>query len=112
MYTKLGLFIGGKWIYKAKKGEDVLNPFDESVLGRLPHATEGDLNDAVKSAEKGFDEWSNTDPESRSKVILKAADILSKKISICNNVFFFDLFKKLILESSGKYSLKERISEK
>ena len=33
MYIKLGLFIGGKWIYEAKKGEDVLNPFDESVLG-------------------------------------------------------------------------------
>ena len=33
----------------------ILNPLDESVLGWLPHATEGDLNDAVKSSEKGFD---------------------------------------------------------
>ena len=95
MYTKLGLFIGGKWINEAKKGEDVLNPFDESVLGRLPHATEGDLNDAVKSAEKGFDEWRNTDPEIRSRVILRAADILSERISVISEVMTLEQGKPL-----------------
>ena len=101
MYTKLGLFIGGKWIYEAKKGEDVLNPFDESVLGRLPHATEGDLNDAVKSAEKGFDEWRNTDPEIRSRVILRAADILSERISVISEVMTLEQGKPLA-ESAGE----------
>ena len=101
MYTKLGLFIGGKWIYEAKKGEDVLNPFDESVLGRLPHATEGDLNDAVKSAEKGFNEWRNTDPEIRSRVILRAADILSERISVISEVMTLEQGKPLA-ESAGE----------
>ena len=45
MYTKLGLFIGGKWIYEAEKGENVLNPADESILGWLPHATKDNLNE-------------------------------------------------------------------
>ena len=41
-------------------------------LGWLPHATEDNLNDAVKSAEKGFDEWRNTDPETRGRIIFKS----------------------------------------
>ncbi|MBT5662674.1 MAG: NAD-dependent succinate-semialdehyde dehydrogenase [Alphaproteobacteria bacterium] len=101
MYIKLGLFIGGKWIYEAKKGEDVLNPFDESVLGWLPHATEDNLNDAVKSAEKGFDEWRNTDPETRGRIILKAADILSKRISAVSEVMTLEQGKPLA-ESAGE----------
>ena len=101
MYTKLGLFIGGKWIYQAKKGEDVLNPFDESVLGWLPHATENNLNDAVKSSEKGFDEWKNTDPETRGRIILKASDILSKRISAVSKVMTLEQGKPLA-ESAGE----------
>jgi succinate-semialdehyde dehydrogenase/glutarate-semialdehyde dehydrogenase len=101
MYTKLGLFIGGKWIYEAKKGEDVLNPCDESVLGWLPHATEDNLNDAVKSSEKGFDEWRNTDPETRGRIILKAADILSKRISAVSKVMTLEQGKPLA-ESAGE----------
>jgi len=101
MYTKLGLFIGGKWIYEAKKGEDVLNPCDESVLGWLPHATEDNLNDAVKSSEKGFDEWRNTDPEIRGRIILKAADILSNRISAVSEVMTLEQGKPLA-ESAGE----------
>ena len=77
MYTKLGLFIGGKWIYEAEKGENVLNPADESILGWLPHATKDNLNDALKSSEIGFDQWKNTNPNKRSRIILKAADTFS-----------------------------------
>ena len=57
MLTRLnkGLFIGGKWIYEASKGENVLNPADESILGWLPHASKDDLNNALKSSERGFD---------------------------------------------------------
>ena len=101
MYTKLGLFIGGNWIYEAEKGENVLNPFDESVIGWLPHATKDDLDDAIKSSERGFDEWRNTDPEIRSKVILKAADILSEKISLVSEVMTLEQGKPLA-ESAGE----------
>ena len=100
-YTTLGLFIGGEWIYEAEKGENVLNPFDESVLGWLPHATEDDLDDAIKSSERGFDEWRNTDPEIRSKVILKAADILSERISLISEVMTLEQGKPLG-ESAGE----------
>ena len=100
-YTTLGLFIGGNWIYEAEKGENVLNPFDESVIGWLPHATKDDLDDAIKSSERGFDEWRNTDPEIRSKVILKAADILSEKISLVSEVMTLEQGKPLA-EAKGE----------
>ena len=54
MYIKLGLFIDGKWHYESNTYSDVLNPADETVLGKLPHATEEDLNKAVESAKSGF----------------------------------------------------------
>ena len=101
MYTKLGLFIGGKWIYEAENGENVLNPADESILGWLPHATKGNLNDALKSSEIGFDEWKNTNPNKRSRIILKAADILSERISAISKVMTLEQGKPLA-ESVGE----------
>ena len=101
MYTKLGLFIGGKWIYEAEKGENVLNPADESILGWLPHATKDNLNDALKSSEIGFDEWKNTNPNKRSRIILKAADILSERISKISKVMTLEQGKPLA-ESVGE----------
>ncbi len=101
MYTKLGLFIGGKWIYEAEKGENVLNPADESILGWLPHATKDNLNNALKSSEIGFDEWKNTNPNKRSRIILKAADILSERISAISKVMTLEQGKPLA-ESVGE----------
>ena len=101
MYTKLGLFIGGKWIYEAEKGENVLNPADESILGWLPHATKVDLDEAVKSSELGFNEWSNTNPDKRSSIILKAADILSQRVSEISRVMTLEQGKPLA-ESVGE----------
>ena len=101
MYTKLGLFIGGKWIYEASKGENVLNPADESILGWLPHASKDDLNNALKSSERGFDEWKNTHPDKRSQVILRAADILAEKASQVSKVMTLEQGKPLA-ESIGE----------
>lgn len=103
MYTKLGMFIGGKWIYETECGcgEDVLNPADESVLGFLPHASEYHLDDAIKSSEIGFDQWKNTHPDKRSQIILKAADILAKKTSQISKVMTLEQGKPLA-ESVGE----------
>ena len=47
MYEKLGFFINGEWRTGSGKGEDVLNPANESVLAFLPHASQKDLEDAL-----------------------------------------------------------------
>ncbi len=50
MHDRLGLFINGTWRTETAEGELVLNPADESELGRLPHASPGDLDDAIDRA--------------------------------------------------------------
>ena len=79
MYIKLGLFIDGKWHYESNTYSDVLNPADETVLGKLPHATEEDLNKAVESAKSGFQIWKNTSPEERGEILIKIANIIEEK---------------------------------
>lgn len=50
------LYIGGKWVRPAKgKRLDVICPFDETVIGSIPLATEDDVNAAVEAARwEGF----------------------------------------------------------
>ena len=50
-YPDLELYIDGHW--KRADGQPVVNPADESVLGAVPTATIGDLNDAIGAAERG-----------------------------------------------------------
>ena len=42
------LFIGGEWVSPAGTGTiDVINPTTEEVVGRVPDATEADVDKAV-----------------------------------------------------------------
>ncbi|WP_294223479.1 NAD-dependent succinate-semialdehyde dehydrogenase [uncultured Shimia sp.] len=74
-YPKLGLFIGGKW-RKAKRDMPVINPATEEELGRLPCASQSDLQDAIDAAEAGLQIWSRTAPRERADTILRAASIM------------------------------------
>ncbi|NIZ61666.1 NAD-dependent succinate-semialdehyde dehydrogenase [Sedimentitalea sp. CY04] len=75
MYPDLELFIGGKW-RKTARSMPVVNPATEEEIGRLPHAEQTDLDDALEAAEKGFQIWSNTSPRDRADTILRAAAIM------------------------------------
>jgi len=79
MYIKLGLFIDGNWKYESNTYSDVLNPADETVLGKLPHASQADLEDAVDSAKSGFKIWKNTSPEKRGEILINIANLIDEK---------------------------------
>jgi succinate-semialdehyde dehydrogenase/glutarate-semialdehyde dehydrogenase len=80
MYTDLALYIGGSWLNgDGRQGEDVVNPATEKSLGRLPHASASDLDQALAAAAKGFDVWRATNPYERSKVLRKAASLLRER---------------------------------
>src|SRR5260370_38251106 len=58
MYTDLALHIGGGWRNgDGRQGEDVVNPATEKALGRLPHASASDLDEALAAGKKGFEVW-------------------------------------------------------
>ena len=80
MYSKFGQFIDGKW-QPSEKGEtyEVINPATEEIIGKASKATPTDVDNALKSAEKGLDVWKKTPPWQRSYIIRKIADKMREK---------------------------------
>lgn len=78
MYPDLNLFIDGKW-RKAQNDLSVVNPATEQEIGRLPSASQSDLDDALTAAIKGFEIWRKVSPRQRADVILKAAALMRER---------------------------------
>jgi succinate-semialdehyde dehydrogenase / glutarate-semialdehyde dehydrogenase len=78
-YPDLQLYIGGAW-RKAAEGQPVLNPADESVIGRVPVASRSDLDAALAAAADGFRIWSKTSPAKRAEVMLRAARLMRERV--------------------------------
>ena len=77
-YPELKLYIHGQW-RSTPDSLAVVNPATEEEIGRLPHATRKDLDDAVDSATRGFDGWRKTAPAERARVLLKAAALMRER---------------------------------
>ena len=80
MYQDVLLHIGGQW--RAAQGGrtiDVVNPATEEVIGKLAHASQSDLDEALDWAAKGFDVWRKLSAYERSKVLRKAGDLLRER---------------------------------
>lgn len=77
-YPEIQLYIGGRW--KSASGQPVINPADETEIGVVPHATRHDLDDALEAAEGGFRLWRATPPAERTRIILKAAQIIRERV--------------------------------
>jgi aldehyde dehydrogenase (NAD+) len=65
-------FIGGEWV--APEGTevlDVISPSTEEVVGRVPVATNADMDRAVAAARKAFDEgpWPTTSVKERADIL-------------------------------------------
>ena len=80
MYTDLALHIGGNWLNgDGRQGEEVVNPATEKPLGRLPHASAGDLDHSLEAARKGFELWRATSAYDRAKVLREAANLVRER---------------------------------
>ena len=97
MYIKLGLFINGKWKYNSEKYSDVINPADESILGKLPHATKDDLQEAVESSSEGFKVWRDISPEEKGDCLIRVGKKLKEKK---------DQMSKIMTLEQGKITLE------
>ena len=79
MYSKMGNFINGYWNNNSKEKIDVINPFNEEVLGQIPVSTEADLDAALESAHKSMQSWKETSPWDRSKIIKQIANLIRER---------------------------------
>ena len=68
------LLINGKLVAGEGKVEDVLNPATGKVLARVPEASRGQVDAAVKAADAAFEGWARTPPKDRAYLLLKLAD--------------------------------------
>src|ERR1700678_3707922 len=70
MYERFGLFINNEW-YSARSGRivQVIDPATEDVLGAIPEADEGDLDDALRAAGRAQKAWAATPGWERSKIL-------------------------------------------
>ncbi|OZI63138.1 NAD-dependent succinate-semialdehyde dehydrogenase [Bordetella genomosp. 11] len=76
MYEQLALYIDGEFLSgDGRQSQDVTNPATLEVLGKLPHATEADLDRALQAAQRAFESWRRTSPMERSRILRKVAEL-------------------------------------
>jgi aldehyde dehydrogenase (NAD+) len=77
------LFIGGEWVEPATDRKiDVVSPHTEEPVGRVPEATEADVERAVEAARTAFDEgdWPRMGPAERIAAVRRFADLYAAHI--------------------------------
>lgn len=72
MNTKL--LINGKLVAGAGSKEDVLDPATGAKIATVAEASEGQIDNAIKAAQKAFPAWAATVPKDRAALLLKVAD--------------------------------------
>ena len=79
-YVPLYQWIDGKKLAgNGREVSPVLNPFDGSVLGELPHASAEDLQTALESTARAFQVWRKVPAWQRAAVIEKAVALLRER---------------------------------
>ena len=73
-------FINGKFQQpNSKKYINTISPSTEEVLSKIVISNEKDVDNAVQSAQLGFEKWSNTSPHERSKYLFKLARLIQER---------------------------------
>ncbi|KZZ89321.1 betaine aldehyde dehydrogenase [Ascosphaera apis ARSEF 7405] len=78
--SKQSLFYGGK-LQNATSGRtfQTINPATASPLADVDIASPSDLEAAIRAAKTAFPVWSKTSPVERSKILLRAANLLRER---------------------------------
>ncbi len=99
------LFIGGEWVEPAGTGViDVISPHSEERVGRVPDATNADVDRAVAAARTAFDEgdWPRLSPAERQQAVRRFADLYATK---------FDEMATLITTEMGSPLLFSQLAQ-
>jgi succinate-semialdehyde dehydrogenase / glutarate-semialdehyde dehydrogenase len=79
-YEDLCLYINGEFVKGGgRKEQDIINPANDQVIGKLPHASRADLDLALQAAQKAFESWKKSSPMERSKVLRRAAELIRER---------------------------------
>lgn len=102
MYESLALYIDGEFLSgEGRKTQDVVNPATHEVLGKLPHATQADLDRALDAAARAFETWRDSSPMQRSEILRKVAQLSRERAQEIGRNMTLDQGKPLT-ESVGE----------
>jgi len=101
MYENLSLYIDGKFTSGSSSvTSDVINPANDAVLAKLPHAKKAELDAALAAADKGFKEWKRVSAYERAKILRKAADLVRERT---------EDIAKVLTQEQGKILIEARL---
>ena len=74
------MFINGEWVDSSNgKTFDCINPATNEIITALPDASKEDVDRAVQSARKAYNEvWSKIDPAERANYLFKIFNVCFK----------------------------------
>lgn len=76
MYEDLSLYIDGEFVSgHGRREQDVFDPATGDLLGRLPHASQTDLDRALAAADRAFQTWRTVSPMEKSAILRKVAEL-------------------------------------
>ncbi len=80
MYPELSLYIDGQFLRgDGRTEQDIRNPADGAVIGRLPHATAADLDRALAAAQRAFESWKHSSPMERSRILRRVGELTRER---------------------------------
>lgn len=76
------LLIDGQFVdSKTSEWQDVVNPATQAVLGRVPFATDEEIEAAIASASNAFKTWRHTPIATRARIMLKLQALVREHMS-------------------------------
>jgi len=76
MYEDLSLYIDGEFLKGGgRREQDVLDPATGDLLGKLPHATQADLDRALAAAARAFEKWRTVSPMEKSAILRRVGQM-------------------------------------
>ena len=73
------LLINGEWVQSVTKDfGNIVNPATQEVLGRVPYATNPEMERAVAAAKEAFKTWREVATPERARLMLRYQDLLKK----------------------------------
>ena len=95
-YPGVALYIDGEWTAgTGGRGDDVINPANGKVLGRVPLAAPGDVDRAIAAASAAFPGWRDAGPERRSAILRRAAALIRERAAAIGRVMTLEEGKPL-----------------
>lgn len=76
MSRRYKVLVGGEWAGDDRRGIDVVNPFDDSVIGIVPESTTDDVERAIEAAFRGFTTMSRLPAHKRGDILARTSTLI------------------------------------